>query len=463
MYRLKRASVALALILVSAEATTAAAQDPAPADVGAQEQRQEQAQPWAASGASRSDDGANTGAAKRAATAATMRQEFKAPEGLTTGQPVVITLSITHDEGALIEAPTQTNSARWEIVKTEQESAPLKDKPGQKTTTLRLYVIPLKAGSTSLGPLSVGVVGADGQQQTLQTEPIKLKPVTTLPLDQEAQLKAPLGPEQVLIEDYKPLWIGLGLLGCALIALLFVLAWRYKLKQPDSPAPQKPAHTLALEALSELAATQLIERGEFLAFYTRESEIIRDFLGKQFGFPGTELTTSEIGQRLADESWPQALALDDVKRWLKRCDKVKFTDDTPSAQEAEASLRQAFSIVELTRNHQEQLRQEAERAAQQAQSTDEQPAPSADEQPAPQNDDKPKAEPAMVVSAGGFEAWAKIAQEALDAPEDEEAADAADAAGDEVEPKPERASEASTPIEELERPTQAPQPGEETR
>jgi hypothetical protein len=132
-----------------------------------------------------------------------------------------------------------------------------------------------------------------------------------------------------------------------LLAVVTVIS--RKLRPELIPAAPKPAHQQALDALNALSEDDLIARGKVLVYYERLSEIVRDYLGRRYGFPGTELTSSEILVRLADVRWPSGISTEEIRRWLQHTDMVKFAGDRPEADRAAEALRQAFSIVELTK------------------------------------------------------------------------------------------------------------------
>lgn len=292
---------------------------------------------------------------------ASLTQKIELPGDLKVGTPLTLELQITHDPKVTVMLPNETGSQRWAIVEAKQETVGAKE--GEQTTTAQLRLVILRPGSTTLKPMIITLLRDDGQRHELLTEPIQAKPLTNLPLKGEAALEAPQAPVSVMVEDYRPLWGALGA-GALLLTALFTFLFMRRRLRHEAPAPPEPlAHVLAMEALSELAATDMLERQEFLPFYSRQSEIVREYLGRQFHFPGMELTTREIRDKLQDQQWPKALAVEDVLSWLGHCDKVKFTEEQPTIPQAEGALRQAFSIVELTRTHQEKLAQEAAAAA----------------------------------------------------------------------------------------------------
>jgi len=276
-----------------------------------------------------------------------LKQTFDAANPSAVGELMTLTLELSHPAGATVSAPAETGNPRWGIADASVVTSQATE--GRSTSTITIKLTVYRPGLTTLGPMSVSVLTPDDDLLTALTRPVQAKVVTQL--GDDAELKDPEGPLSVFTEDYAPLWIALGAAVIGLTALLTFFFVRRRMIS-DAPAPPPPPiHVVALEKLSKLAAGELTEREDFLSFYIQLSEAIREYLGKRYGFPGVELTTTEVMDRLRMVRWPKGLATDDVHDWLDGCDRVKFTNFTPETSEAERDLRVAFTIIELTRAH----------------------------------------------------------------------------------------------------------------
>ncbi len=270
------------------------------------------------------------------------------------GEPIEMKLTVTHPAGAEVFAPEVTGNPRWEIVRATRQSRA--DGESSTTTKIDLTLMVWRPGSTTLPPMEVQVTTPDGRQATLKTEAVSRKILSTLPLDAEPELANPSPPRAIFIQDRTPLWVGLGAGAIALTALLTFWLMRRRLAGIAPEIAPTPIHVVALERLSGLATEDLSDRPAYLSFYISMSETIRVYLGKLHGFPGGELTTTEIMDRLEGVTWPRGLDAADIQTWLEHCDRVKYTTHTPEIGRAEGALRTAFSVVELTRRHEEALR-----------------------------------------------------------------------------------------------------------
>ncbi|MEM1347193.1 MAG: hypothetical protein AAGI01_01465, partial [Myxococcota bacterium] len=278
-----------------------------------------------------------------------VKQAFEAANPAKVGEPMTMTIEVSHPAGATVTAPGATGNPRWGIADAEIVTSQAAE--GRSTSTITLKLVVYRPGLTTLESMSVGVLTADGDLLSARTKPVQAKVVSQL--GDDAELRAPEGPLSVFAEDYAPLWVALGAASVSLTALLTFFLVRRLVREDAPPPPPTPIHVVALEKLSKLAAGELAEREDFLRFYIQLSEAIREYLGRRYGFPGVELTTTEVMDRLRMVRWPQGLATDDVREWLDGCDRVKFTNFTPEQSAAERDLRVAFTIVELTRTHEE--------------------------------------------------------------------------------------------------------------
>ncbi|MFN3198847.1 MAG: hypothetical protein ACE366_10610 [Bradymonadia bacterium] len=159
------------------------------------------------------------------------------------------------------------------------------------------------------------------------------------------------GPTPYLITNW-PLIIALIVFGAGGIG--FAIAWavrRWLDQREVEEAPwvdPRPAHVIALAALVELEEQGLPAEGLIKQYYSRLSEIIRDYFERRFGFYALEMTTDEIRSKLPELS----LSVEGhqaVEDFLAESDLVKFAGFAPSESAIDTVMRAARGIVELTR------------------------------------------------------------------------------------------------------------------
>ncbi len=269
------------------------------------------------------------------------------PEISPVGQPLILKFTIDHPRDAVLIPPEETGSSRFML--SESNLTPLTTPEGGTfSSSLALTLLPLRAGTAPLGGLELGVASPDGTSLTLPLLSSSIKFTSTLADDQANVLRSAQPPKVIKQEDYTPLKIAGGVAG-ALAMLALVALGAHALKPPPEPPKPPPIDVVALDALRALEGTPLETEPALVAFYTQMSEVLRDYFGKRYDFPGTEYTTSEILEALPVVLLPPSLGVSEIASWLRRSDRVKFSSSRPDPDEAHADLRQAMAMVELTR------------------------------------------------------------------------------------------------------------------
>lgn len=135
-------------------------------------------------------------------------------------------------------------------------------------------------------------------------------------------------------------WIALAVL---VLALLLILFWWWRRRKPavtgETLVQRTPAE-LALAALATLKAQNLPVE----VFYTRVSDIIRQFIEGQFGLHAPERTTEEF---LAEARLPvESMAL--LGAFLQEADLVKFARLQPGPEDVARAFGAAEKFVKGT-------------------------------------------------------------------------------------------------------------------
>ncbi len=272
----------------------------------------------------------------------TVRQSVSVDRPVAPGEAFDLTVEVEHALDESVSAPGPLAPDRWHLLDEERETT--SDESGA-TTTFRQRVAIFRPGTTTLQARSIVVEGSE--TVTIETEPLTVKVVSALEDDLAWREAQP--PVEIWVDDYTLLWVGGGAAMLGLVGLLAFFERRRRSMLPEPPPPPREPWEVALEKLGALAADDLVERGEYMIFWVRLSEAIREFLGRMHGFPPTELTTSEILANLRDVKWPPGLDIEDVARFLREGDTVKFGGVKPTVERSGEALRRAFSIVELSK------------------------------------------------------------------------------------------------------------------
>lgn len=114
------------------------------------------------------------------------------------------------------------------------------------------------------------------------------------------------------------------------------------------PAPPRPAHETALEALEELYASDLLEQKAYKEFFSRLSEILRVYLEGRYYFSAMEETSAEILTELEKHVDRNDLKIA-MQEVLSLSDLVKFAKYRPHTDEIEPLKELAYLFINETK------------------------------------------------------------------------------------------------------------------
>jgi len=144
------------------------------------------------------------------------------------------------------------------------------------------------------------------------------------------------------------------LLGGVGLILLLILVWLYLKSRKKEPEIVKvpeiviPAHIWAREELVKLRSEDLWQQGEVKAYYSRLTDIMRQYIELRYKQPAMESTTDEIMDRLSLISLDSTMR-EQIKSTLVLGDFVKFAKAKPLAHEHETSFTTVTDFVETTK------------------------------------------------------------------------------------------------------------------
>ena len=110
-----------------------------------------------------------------------------------------------------------------------------------------------------------------------------------------------------------------------------------------------PAHVIALRELEKLKEEQLWQKGEIKNYYTRLTEILRQYLENRFKVFSLELTTSETLEALVKSGFKKDASYIQLKTVLSGADLVKFAKHNPEPDENETHFQNSWDFVQITK------------------------------------------------------------------------------------------------------------------
>jgi hypothetical protein len=217
--------------------------------------------------------------------------------------------------------------------------------PAAEPGTHRYEAAVFALGELEVPPIPVRYRLPDGTEGEASSEPFVLRVVSLLPKDPQ---------EQKLADIRSPLSVGVGrafwvALVVALVLAAAVAFWlvrrRRRSKAPSAVVvPELPADVEALHALSALAASGLLARGEYRTFYIRLTAVAKRYLERRLGAPVLEMTTAETLAFLRGHAHGGEL-LPVVRDLAEAADRIKFARGEGLAQDAERHLAAVRALV----------------------------------------------------------------------------------------------------------------------
>ena len=147
------------------------------------------------------------------------------------------------------------------------------------------------------------------------------------------------------------------LLIAAITGVLIWTALRFlrKLKKSktgiETFIPTDPAHVIAFRELESLKNEELWQKGEIKKYYTKLTEILRQYLGNRFRVYSLELTTAETLEALVKTGFKKDGSYNNLKTVLTGADLVKFAKYNPVASDNESHFQNSWNFVLATKEN----------------------------------------------------------------------------------------------------------------
>jgi hypothetical protein len=162
-----------------------------------------------------------------------------------------------------------------------------------------------------------------------------------------------------IIKPYKaPVTLGEIMPWVLLVVIVGLIAWfaiKYlrKLRQSKKGIEPilnpDPSHVIAFRELEKLREEKLWQQGEIKLYYTRLTEILRQYLENRYNVLSLELTTYETLDALLKTGFKKNDSYNQLKTILTSADLVKFAKHNPEPSENEAHFQSSWDFVMTTK------------------------------------------------------------------------------------------------------------------
>jgi hypothetical protein len=267
---------------------------------------------------------------------------------VTIGDQFNLNLFISQPPGIEVKFPEITDSLAGKIEVLRQTDIDTVRMDNRLELNRKILLTCFDSGFYEIPSLPFALSSADWHD-SLFSNPLFLA-VNTVPLDSMIRdIKQPIQVPVSFAEIYLYILIGIGVAGLAYFILYLIR--KRKRKEPvfSISKPQEPAHVIALRELDELREAKLWQRNEYKQYYTRLTEIIRNYIERRFEIPAMEQTSYDILLSWKDKGYNDQNLYEILKQLLNLADLVKFAKEKPLPSDNEVNLDNAYVFVRSTK------------------------------------------------------------------------------------------------------------------
>ncbi len=267
-------------------------------------------------------------------------------EEMTVGDPILLTLSITHPEDYQV-IPVTLDTA-WGDFHTQSitPTSSVSNPDGTATTTQLIDVRLFTPGTFTTPPMSVSLSDPGGNLVEVVVLPVDVTIYSVL-IDGDSNLRDIKPQAELPYRNLLP-WIILGTVTLFLTAIGLVWWRRRKMKLALAPVDNRLPHEIALDELARIEKMDLPRFHRFKEHYTMISDTVRIYMERTYHIPVLERTTSEIRTSFRHAEVSKEISGRFVT-FLDDCDLVKFSKFRPDETSAYQILTKARQIIEDTK------------------------------------------------------------------------------------------------------------------
>ena len=271
---------------------------------------------------------------------------------ITIGDRIQYSIIINRDKNLRIEKPGEGLHLGMFEIKDYKFHDPV-EKDGRLIEKYEFSISVYDTGKYTIPPFPIAYFPVDtsNQYKIIEASAIDVIVKSILSGDEARELKDIKFPLEIPFNYFFWLSMAAIVVFVGVIAFLAYLLWKRRKEKGylfAPPPPPRPAHEIALESLTELYQSALLEENQYKEFFSRLSEIIRVYLEGRYFFDALEETTTEImtdARKHVDED----NLLDDLKNILELSDLIKFAKYIPQQKEIEEAKDQSLNFVNATK------------------------------------------------------------------------------------------------------------------
>ncbi len=267
---------------------------------------------------------------------------------LAVGDPVDLTLTVNHPADMQVIIPQLEKTWGPFEVWGQSQATTVDNRDGTATTQQTITVTLFDLGTFETPALPLTISDGSGQVTEESVTPISLT-VKSILAEGDTQLKD-IRPQASMNVPFPWPMVAVGVV---VLAVVIAGAWWlvHRLRKNGilgRTVDNRPPFQVAFDELDRIDDLGLPEKGQFKAHYTLVTDVLRQYLEKQFGVHAFDRTTSELKQSLQTST----ISPDNVRHFVDffiDSDLVKFAKLVPDLDEARHITTDARTLVKLTR------------------------------------------------------------------------------------------------------------------
>lgn len=275
---------------------------------------------------------------------------------VTVGDPIILRLGVAYPSSSQVILPVLPT--KWDKFEVQSQSPVVISNmdDGTELITQVIQIVAFAPGDYITPDFSVTIRDNSGDITEVQV-PNSLVKVSSVLIGDDLNLRE---IKQQADLSISPLWPWVG--GLVILVLVIVACCVYYVlsHRKDDVLDKKPSfdtrtpYEMAWDDLNKIAAMDLPSQNQQKNHYTLVSNCLREYIGRDIGFPAIDLTTAEIRMHLRQTDLESSLSRK-IVTLLEDCDLVKFAKYIPEIQESyeiTCRTRRILTLIEGTiENH----------------------------------------------------------------------------------------------------------------
>ncbi len=277
-------------------------------------------------------------------------------DSIAIGDHLTLTIEVEKDIMQAVAFPDFDFSTQPELELLGEPTYDTVSVEDRRVTLQRNYTLTsFEHGRFEMGRMSVLFVDLNVADTIFSNSNLAFD-VSTFQIDSTSHAIFDLKPVQDLPFEFREIsgYVTWSILGLILLAAIIygILRLMARLGRPVmglfKTPPPLPPHVEALKELERLRGEKLLQVGEYKGYYSRLTDILRNYIYRRYGVAAISMSTDEIIVAIRDLELPTRCEMD-LKALLRDADLVKFAKWEINSAQNETYFVVAHDFVEQTK------------------------------------------------------------------------------------------------------------------